>query len=73
MADLKLTQIPESIPIGKAKSKRSLVVEVDDPHGQLEVSSGGLRWTPRGESGRLISVSAVQHNWKQLIELITPN
>ncbi len=70
MAKPKLAQVPESIPVGKGKSKGSVLIEVDDPHGQLEISSGGIKWTPRGDAGRLRGTSAIRLNWKQFVSKI---
>lgn len=69
VAKPKLTQIPASIPIGR-KGTAAVVVEVDDPHGKLELSSGGIRWTPRGPGGRLRKQAAVRRTWKALIDRI---
>ena len=73
MTDVKLSQVP-NVDVGSAGGTVSVKFDVgnrdEDPHGELEIGTGGVNWIPKGPYGKR-SKSQLKHlSWKQLVDLI---
>lgn len=69
MPKVELSKSPVS-DLGNAGGKKAVEFEVDKPRGQLEVSTGGVKWIPRGDGGRKRNNASKHVTWKKLVELL---
>lgn len=69
MTTVMLSQVPAA-KVGRANAQTAVAIDVDNPHGQLEISTGGVKWTPKTEAGIKQRARSRRVSWKVLVELL---